>query len=226
MSKLKDLLGYRSGRLVVIARVENTKFGQAQWLCLCDCGQTIVVLASSLRSRKRPTRSCGCLRRERPIEHIIRGGRNSPEYAAFCKAKGRCSNPRNPDWKNYGGRGVEFRFESFEQFVSDVGLKPGPDRSLDRRNNNGHYEIGNVRWATRSEQMRNRRKSSDTTSKYWGVCRKSNSFTARIEDIHLGSFRSEKEAAEKYNEAALQLYGTSAHLNEIQAAEVILGTSA
>jgi hypothetical protein len=78
------------------------------------------------------------------------------EYRTFLSAKARCRNPREKSWKNYGGRGIEFRFTSFQQFFSELGQRP-KGLTLDRIHNDGHYEPGNVRWATYSEQLRNRR---------------------------------------------------------------------
>jgi hypothetical protein len=83
----------------------------------------------------------------------------TPEFRAFHDAKHRCLNPRDPFWKNYGGRGIKFLFESFEQFIAGLGPRPSPQHSLDRINNDGHYEPGNVHWATKSEQRRNQCKA-------------------------------------------------------------------
>jgi len=84
-------------------------------------------------------------------------GGATPEYQAYNNAKQRCENPKNDHYLDYGGRGIEFRFGRFEDFLAEVGLKPTPKHSLDRKNNNGHYEVGNLRWATKLEQVRNTR---------------------------------------------------------------------
>jgi hypothetical protein len=81
----------------------------------------------------------------------------TPEFAAYRGAKHRCTNPNDKLWMNYGGRGIQFHFLSFEQFFAELGLKPTPKHSLDRRDNDGNYEPGNVRWATETEQQNNRR---------------------------------------------------------------------
>lgn len=74
----------------------------------------------------------------------------------------RCHNPKNTEYRNYGARGIrvcqEWR-DSFEVFFASVGLRPSPEMTLDRIENDGHYAPGNVRWATRSEQMNNTRLS-------------------------------------------------------------------
>lgn len=84
----------------------------------------------------------------------------NPERIAYAQAKARCTNPRHRAWKDYGGRGVEFRFRSFRQFIRLLGPRPSRRHSLDRIDNDGHYEPGNVRWATPRQQARNRRRPS------------------------------------------------------------------
>lgn len=83
-------------------------------------------------------------------------GTRSPEYRAYDAAYQRCNNPKNNRYHRYGGRGIEFRFVSFKEFFAEVGLKPSLKHSIGRMNNNGHYEVGNVRWETVKEQMDNR----------------------------------------------------------------------
>lgn len=85
-------------------------------------------------------------------------GNWSPEYRAFVLAKARCNNPNREVYKYYGGRGIEFRFNSFEEFFAELGPKPTLKHQVERMNNDGHYEIGNVKWATRSEQSHNQRR--------------------------------------------------------------------
>ena len=93
------------------------------------------------------------------MKYELHGMSKSTEYKSFSGAKYRCRHPRNPAWERYGGRGIEFRFTSFSRFLAHLGRKPHPDMSLDRfPDNNGHYEIGNVRWATPFQQTHNSRK--------------------------------------------------------------------
>lgn len=86
--------------------------------------------------------------------------KKSKEYEAWCKIKGRCFNPNNKSFYNYGGRGVtvcdRWRL-SFTNFLEDVGRAPSPKHSIDRIDNSGNYEPGNVRWATDIQQANNKR---------------------------------------------------------------------
>jgi hypothetical protein len=85
--------------------------------------------------------------------------KGSPEYRAWLGMRGRCTNEKLVSWKYYGARGIRVckRWDSFECFLADMGTKPTPRHSLDRINNDGNYEPGNCRWATPSQQSRNRR---------------------------------------------------------------------
>lgn len=80
------------------------------------------------------------------------------EYRAWCGMLQRCRNPKNKHWRHYGGRGIEVRFTSLEEFFAEAGPRPSPDHSIDRIDNDGHYEPGNVKWSTAKEQRANQRK--------------------------------------------------------------------
>ena len=74
------------------------------------------------------------------------------EWLAYANAKQRCVNPKRPSYKDYGGRGILFLFKNFREFIEHIKPKPWPGLTLDRIDNNGHYEIGNVRWTTQKQQ--------------------------------------------------------------------------
>jgi hypothetical protein len=87
------------------------------------------------------------------------GKKLPPEYNSYMAAKMRCRNPNYEHYQCYGGRGIEFRFSSFQEFLACVGPKPSKRHSLDRYpDKNGHYEAGNLRWATKKQQTKNRRR--------------------------------------------------------------------
>ncbi len=92
---------------------------------------------------------------------LTAGGKKPPaEYVIWCGMVQRCEDAHCPLYKDYGGRGIrvcERWRTSFQAFLSDVGPRPGSTYSLERERNGGHYEPGNVRWATKKEQARNRR---------------------------------------------------------------------
>jgi hypothetical protein len=107
-------------------------------------------------------KSCGCLHRDTATVHGgVAGYVESKEYTAWKHMNHRCTNVRDPEWPNYGGRGIRVCAawaSDFGAFLSDVGHAPR-GHSLDRINNDGHYEPGNVRWATSSQQSGNTRRN-------------------------------------------------------------------
>lgn len=83
----------------------------------------------------------------------------TPEYRAWQALRNRCLNPKAVDWSYYGGRGITVskRWNRYENFLVDMGRRPGPLYTLDRRNGDGPYSKQNCRWATRAEQAQNRK---------------------------------------------------------------------
>jgi hypothetical protein len=156
-----DLTGQRFGKLIVLKQADegSDEWGSVLWDCACDCGNMKKISAGFLRSKH--TQSCGCWKHEVSVTHgLARKGKIAPEYRCWQHMKERCNNSKERQFKNYGGRGIKVcaRWEnSFESFFEDVGLRPNAKLSLDRINNNGDYEPGNVRWATAKQQQNNRR---------------------------------------------------------------------
>lgn len=146
-----DLIGARFAWLTVISYEIDPHRKRGMLTCRCDCGRMTVVRKSSITSGG--TISCGC-RRGKNAKHGMKG---TPEYMAYDAARQRCRRRSHGQYRNYGGRGIEFRFDNFDQFFAEIGMRPGPSFSLDRIDVNGHYEPGNIRWAALEMQMNNRR---------------------------------------------------------------------
>lgn len=99
-----------------------------------------------------------------------------PEYKVWAAMKQRCQNPRNSRYHRYGGRGITVCpewLDSFDAFLAHVGPRPSKGYSLERINNNGNYEPGNVKWATHQQQALNRSttraKDGNAIQKQYGV---------------------------------------------------------
>jgi hypothetical protein len=153
----KNLTGQKFHFLTVVEYAGRKRI-HSYWKCVCDCGKTTFALATDLKTGHK--KSCGCYQsiasRQRKTTH---GLYYTPERQSYQSAKNRCQNVNNKAFPDYGGRGIEFRFKSILDLIAEIGFKPTPQHTLDRINNNGHYERGNVRWATRTEQNQNKRSS-------------------------------------------------------------------
>lgn len=151
---VKNLMGQRFGRLVVIRRsVEKHKSRAAYWECGCDCGGSTIARGGSLVYGE--VKSCGC-------SHLVHGhcvnDRLTPTYRSWVAMLERCTQKNHRYFWRYGGRGIIVceRWHRFENFLSDMGERP-VGMTLDRfPNGDGNYEPHNCRWATLKEQGRNR----------------------------------------------------------------------
>jgi hypothetical protein len=157
-----DLTGIRFTMLTPItpaARKPNARRGSV-WLCTCDCGQQIEARRESLIRGYRKT--CGCATNQ--LKHRVHGMAGSPIYVVWALMIRRCHRPTKAEAPIYRDRGIKVcaKWHNFPDFYADVGDRPA-GMSLDRIDNNGDYEPGNVRWATPKEQGRNKRSNRAVT---------------------------------------------------------------
>lgn len=171
-AKIADMPGQRFGRLMVIREApphvrhtEKRRVVKRRFECKCDCGSLATKRMGELRSGR--TRSCGCLHDEMSRLQARRHGdaghtSKAPEYLAWINMVARCENPASTKFKDYGARGIVVcqRWRaSYEAFLADMGRKPTPKHSIDRKDVNGNYEPGNCKWSTALEQRHNQRRS-------------------------------------------------------------------
>lgn len=168
-SDLIDLAGKKFGAWTVLYRTENDRNGATMWMCKCDCGTVSAIRGSTLKSGK-STGCHACLwnRQLHPAAHTDGSRRyvNYKETRIFRRwryMKSRCYDPKNKSYKHYGGRGIAMcdewknSFQAYFDYVSKLEHFGEPGYTLDRIDNNGNYEPGNVRYSTRSEQEHNKR---------------------------------------------------------------------
>jgi len=162
-----DLTFETFGRLWALNPVAPDAIGNIRWLCLCECGNQVLVPTRHLRSGNSSSRvrSCGCYQKDMgkvaakaKRTHGHSENKRSPTYKSWCKMRSRCANPNADQWPYYGGRGIKVdpRWDSFENFLADMGERPD-GLSIDRIDNEGDYEPDNCKWSTQNEQMANRR---------------------------------------------------------------------
>jgi len=155
------------GRLTVVGLAGYTKTNgrkKLQWLCECECGNTITAVGANLVSVN--TTSCGCAHKEmlakRNTTHGESKGGQSPEYRILAGIIKRCTNKKDRNYPRYGGRGISVHPAFSDHggciaFIAEVGRRPTKQHSIDRIDNNGNYEPGNIKWSNSTQQALNRR---------------------------------------------------------------------
>lgn len=160
MPKIIDLSNQVFGRWTVVNLVINDD-REKKWNCVCACGNTGQISGNALK--RGLSTSCGCYRYE--VNSTAPGrsenGKRTPTYITWDNMIGRCTRPSQPDYDNYGGRGISVCDEwkkSFVKFKEDMGERP-VGKTLDRKNNNGDYNKENCKWSSDIEQQNNKSNS-------------------------------------------------------------------
>jgi hypothetical protein len=171
-TRLLDIAGCYFGRWRVISKAHVQK-SKVMWLCECECGTLRMVAGSNLHSGK--SVSCGCavpwlvaeswedrrrkLGQRRDLSTSLRMSLRAT-YNSWIAMRQRCENPNHAKWPRYGGRGIKVceRWRVFENFAGDMGARP-EGCTLDRIDNDGHYEPGNCRWLDSAGQGLNRKQA-------------------------------------------------------------------
>jgi hypothetical protein len=158
----QDLYTRTFGLWTVLDSAPSVK-NETYWRCRCQCGKIVNVGTKNLTTGR--SKSCGCATKE------LHGGSKSIEYAIWRRIWDRCTNPNNKTWYLYGGRGIKVEWQSFADFLADMGPLPSPLHSIDRYpDQDGPYSKDNCRWATARQQARNMRVNRMITANGETMC--------------------------------------------------------
>lgn len=162
-ARLTCPVGKRFGALVVVRDAEHRLLSgtlRRQWLLRCDCGVELTRTVSQANSGR--VTACDACAAKKRVKHGESHSRNqgiSAEYTIWNGLRNRCNNPKDKNYRRYGGRGIQVceRWGTYQNFLADMGRRPSPGHSIDRIDNDKGYEPSNCRWATATAQGRNRR---------------------------------------------------------------------
>jgi hypothetical protein len=208
MRRIEYIKGQKFNKITyleeVYPNIEPSGRKRRRALFLCYCGEKFESSILHIKSGK--TESCGCYNKKMTKEMFTTHGlRNERLYVIWINIKNRCFNINHPRYKDYGGRGIIVHkewiddFKSFYDYVSKLENYNINGYSLDRKDNNGNYEPGNIRWADRTTQNRNQRRMNNNISGFIGVSRCGRKWVSSIKvnkkHIYIGLFNNKIDAA-------------------------------